>query len=50
MTFGAPIVTTIRPHVDRPTEAYGKGTFDCHMMISEVMAKTNEGVCLLGRD
>jgi hypothetical protein len=36
ITFGAPVVTKIRPHVDRPAEAYGKGTFDCHMMIAEV--------------
>lgn len=36
MTFGAPVVTKIRPHVDRPTSAYGRGTFDCHMMIAEV--------------
>jgi len=35
ITFGAPVVTKIRPHVDRPAEAYGKGTFDCHMMIAE---------------
>lgn len=35
MTFGAPIVTKIRPHVERPTTAHGKGTFDCHMMIAE---------------
>ena len=35
MTFGAPVVTKIRPHVDRPAKAYGKGTFDCHMMIAE---------------
>ena len=35
MTFGAPVVTKIRPHVDRPTTAHGKGTFDCHMMIAE---------------
>ncbi|KAK4971148.1 RIBULOSE-phosphate 3-epimerase [Elasticomyces elasticus] len=35
MTFGAPVVTTIRKHVDRPQTAGGKGTFDCHMMISE---------------
>jgi hypothetical protein len=35
MTFGAPVVTKIRPHVDRPTKAHGKGTFDCHMMIAE---------------
>jgi pentose-5-phosphate-3-epimerase len=36
MTFGAPVVTKIRTHVDRPAGAYGKGTFDCHMMIAEV--------------
>lgn len=35
MTFGAPVVTKIRAHVDRPTAAYGRGTFDCHMMIAE---------------
>ncbi|KAL8948713.1 MAG: hypothetical protein Q9222_005124 [Ikaeria aurantiellina] len=35
MTFGAPIVTKIRPHVKRPSTAYGNGTFDCHMMIAE---------------
>lgn len=35
MTFGAPVVTKIRSHVDRPTAAHGKGTFDCHMMIAE---------------
>ena len=38
MTFGAPVVTKIRPHVARPQAAYGKGTFDCHMMIAEVLA------------
>ena len=36
ITFGAPVVTKIRRHVDAPTAAYGKGTFDCHMMIAEV--------------
>jgi ribulose-phosphate 3-epimerase len=36
MTFGAPVVTMIRPHVDKPSESFGKGTFDCHMMIAEV--------------
>lgn len=36
MTFGAPVVTKIRKHVDPPKEAYGRGTFDCHMMIAEV--------------
>ena len=36
LTFGPPVVAKIRSHVDRPTEAHGKGTFDCHMMIAEV--------------
>jgi ribulose-phosphate 3-epimerase len=36
MTFGAPVVSKIRERVERPTTAMGKGTFDCHMMISEV--------------
>jgi len=35
MTFGAPVVTKIRSHVARPNAPYGKGTFDCHMMIAE---------------
>ncbi|KAF2278233.1 ribulose-phosphate 3-epimerase [Westerdykella ornata] len=35
MTFGAPVVTKIRSHVDHPNAAHGKGTFDCHMMIAE---------------
>lgn len=35
ITFGAPVVAKIRGHVDRPTEAHGRGTFDCHMMIAE---------------
>ena len=25
----------VRKHVDAPTEAHGRGTFDCHMMIAE---------------
>ncbi len=36
ITFGAPVVTKLRSHVERPTAANGKGTFDCHMMIAEV--------------
>ena len=35
MTFGAPVVTKIRPHVARPTAPRSRGTFDCHMMIAE---------------
>ncbi|KAL1996000.1 hypothetical protein VTN49DRAFT_535 [Thermomyces lanuginosus] len=35
MTFGAPVVTKIRSHVERPSSPGGRGTFDCHMMISE---------------
>jgi ribulose-phosphate 3-epimerase len=36
LTFGAPVVTKIRSHVERPKTVGGKGTFDCHMMIAEV--------------
>ena len=36
ITFGAPVVTKIRQHVQRPKAVCGKGTFDCHMMIAEV--------------
>src|SRR2546423_15314205 len=36
MTFGAPVVTKIRPYVPRPSQPRGRGTFDCHLMISEV--------------
>ena len=42
ITFGAPVVSKIRTHVPRPkvggvnSEKGGRGTFDCHMMISEV--------------
>jgi ribulose-phosphate 3-epimerase len=36
LTFGAPVVTKIRSHVERPKTVKGKGTFDCHMMIAEV--------------
>lgn len=36
ITFGAPVVATIRKHVDRPKSRGARGTFDCHMMISEV--------------
>ncbi|KAI9171484.1 Prolyl 3,4-dihydroxylase ofd1 [Paramyrothecium foliicola] len=35
ITFGAPVVAKIRKHVDKPTKSYGRGTFDCHMMIAE---------------
>ncbi|KKA18166.1 Ribulose-phosphate 3-epimerase, partial [Rasamsonia emersonii CBS 393.64] len=35
MTFGAPVVTKIRTHVERPAQPGGRGTFDCHMMIKE---------------
>ena len=36
LTFGAPVVSKIRKHVERPSRPRGKGTFDCHMMIAEV--------------
>jgi pentose-5-phosphate-3-epimerase len=45
MTFGAPVVTKIRPHVGKPTAAKGKGTFDCHMMIAEVGPSKNVLPC-----
>ncbi|KAJ1331321.1 ribulose-phosphate 3-epimerase [Microdochium nivale] len=37
LTFGPPVVAKIRKHVAQPksTEKYGRGTFDCHMMIAE---------------
>ncbi|KAI0482319.1 ribulose-phosphate 3-epimerase [Xylariaceae sp. FL0804] len=35
ITFGAPVVAKIRKHVDKPDGKYGRGTFDCHMMIAE---------------
>ncbi|KAI1828153.1 ribulose-phosphate 3-epimerase [Xylaria intraflava] len=35
ITFGPPVVAKIRKYVDRPTEKHGRGTFDCHMMVSE---------------
>ncbi|PKY07127.1 D-ribulose-5-phosphate 3-epimerase [Aspergillus campestris IBT 28561] len=35
MTMGAPVVSKIRTHVERPAQPSGRGTFDCHMMIAE---------------
>ncbi|TDZ37607.1 Ribulose-phosphate 3-epimerase [Colletotrichum sidae] len=35
ITFGPPVVAKIRGHVERPTENFANGTFDCHMMVSE---------------
>jgi ribulose-phosphate 3-epimerase len=41
ITFGAPVVSAIRKHVDRPpqptskSQSLSRGAFDCHMMISE---------------
>ena len=40
LTFGPPVVTKIRSHVKKPDNPHGQGTFDCHMMISEVYAST----------
>ena len=40
ITFGAPVVTKIRSHVASPDAPAGKGTFDCHMMIAEVLNPT----------
>ncbi|KAK5709554.1 RIBULOSE-phosphate 3-epimerase [Elasticomyces elasticus] len=45
ITFGAPVVTKIRSHVDRPKESLGKGTFDCHMMISEWVKDFQKAGC-----
>lgn len=42
ITFGAPVVAKIRPHVEKPTTAHGRGTFDCHMMIAEPKRWVNE--------
>ncbi|TPX15615.1 uncharacterized protein E0L32_004313 [Thyridium curvatum] len=42
ITFGAPVVAKIRPHVDAPTASFGRGTFDCHMMIAEPKRWVNE--------
>lgn len=36
MTFGAPVVSKIRSHVEKPAHPGDIGTFDCHMMIMEV--------------
>lgn len=41
MTFGPPVVGKIRSHVERPKAAFGRGTFDCHMMIAEVCPDPN---------
>lgn len=43
MTFGCPVVSHIRGCVDRPSEQYGTGTFDCHMMIMEVCCPQDFG-------
>lgn len=41
ITFGPGVVSKIRGHVTKPSEKDGKGTFDCHMMISEVSLKSS---------
>jgi len=38
ITFGPPVVSKIRTHVQRPQTRNGRGTFDCHMMIAEVLS------------
>ncbi|KAK0373798.1 ribulose-phosphate 3-epimerase [Colletotrichum limetticola] len=35
ISWGPGVVAKIRGHVEKPIEAWGKGTFDCHMMVSE---------------
>jgi ribulose-phosphate 3-epimerase len=42
LTFGPPVVSKIRAHVQKPSAAAGKGTFDCHMMIAEVPLSRSE--------
>ena len=36
LTFGPPMVASLRHHVAPPRSVHGRGTFDCHMMIAEV--------------
>jgi ribulose-phosphate 3-epimerase len=43
ITFGAPVVTKIRSHVEKPEAARGNGTFDCHMMVAEVGRSPRNG-------
>ena len=45
ITFGAPVVTKIRCHVQRPKAPRGNGTFDCHMMIAEVGTCCSVSTC-----
>ncbi|GKT63630.1 LOW QUALITY PROTEIN: ribulose-phosphate 3 epimerase [Colletotrichum tofieldiae] len=35
ISWGPGVVAKIRGHVEKPIETWGKGTFDCHMMVSE---------------
>lgn len=42
MTFGAPVVSKIRQRVQRPEKPMGTGTFDCHMMIAEVISSVRK--------
>lgn len=35
LTFGPPMVASLRHHVAPPRSVHGRGTFDCHMMIAE---------------
>ena len=35
LTFGPPVVASLRPHVTPPSAPRGTGTFDCHMMVAE---------------
>ena len=50
ITFGAPVVTKIRSHVDRPKTANARGTFDCHMMIAEASSPPLARSCSCGAD
>ncbi|KAI9829262.1 MAG: RIBULOSE-phosphate 3-epimerase [Phylliscum demangeonii] len=42
LTLGAPVVAKLRAHVERPQQVRGRGTFDCHMMVSEPMKWVRE--------
>ncbi|KAK1964222.1 ribulose-phosphate 3 epimerase [Colletotrichum eremochloae] len=35
ISWGPGVVAKIRGHVEKPIETWAKGTFDCHMMVSE---------------
>ena len=38
ITMGAPVVSCIRPYVEKRKD--GRGFFDCHMMVAQVCLRT----------